>query len=45
MGFSYDRAPLTITELNSIAIQLNASFGEGGVSVFAEQHLFNGACP
>ena len=38
-------APLTITELNSIAVQLNASFGEGGTNQFAQDHLFAGACP
>lgn len=38
-------APLTVTELNTLTANLNASFGEGGVSVFAHQHLFNGACP
>jgi hypothetical protein len=38
-------APLSITELNSIAIQLNASFGEGAVSLFAQANLFNGPCP
>ena len=43
--FGGGSAPLTITELNSIAIQLNASFGEGSVGVFAQQHLFSGACP
>ena len=38
-------APLSITDLNTIAAQLNASFGEGAVSVFAQQHLFTGSCP
>jgi hypothetical protein len=38
-------APLTITELNSIVVGLNASFGGGAVSVFAQNNLFNGACP
>jgi hypothetical protein len=38
-------APLSITEINLIAVQLNASFGGGAVSPFAQAHLVNGACP
>lgn len=37
-------APLPITELNDLAVQLNASFGGGGVSLFAQRHLVSGSC-
>lgn len=36
---------LTITEFHLITEELNASFGGGGVSQFAQDHLVNGACP
>jgi hypothetical protein len=35
----------TASDLDSIASQLNASFGGGTPSTFAQEHLFNGACP
>ena len=38
-------ATLPIAELNDIAVQLNASFGGGLVSPFAQQHIFAGPCP
>ncbi|MGH7709644.1 MAG: hypothetical protein ACREOG_00075 [Gemmatimonadaceae bacterium] len=34
-----------ITDLMTIAIQLNQAFHEGMVSPFAQQHLVHGACP
>jgi hypothetical protein len=38
-------APYTITVLHLIAEQVNAAFSGGSPSVFAQEHLFNGACP
>jgi hypothetical protein len=35
----------SIGSLSTLAAQLNASFGLGAVSTFAQQHLVNGACP
>ena len=37
--------PYSINELYLIATQLNAAFSDGSVSLFAQDHLFNGACP
>lgn len=36
---------VTIAELHPILQQLNASFGGGLVSVFAQDHIVNGTCP
>ena len=33
------------SDLDSVAVQLNNSFESGNPSTFAQQHLFNGACP
>jgi hypothetical protein len=38
-------ATYSITDLDPITIDLNASFGGGGVNSFAQDHLVNGACP
>lgn len=38
-------APFSISDLFLVAEQLNAAFNNGGVSRFAQQQLFNGACP
>jgi hypothetical protein len=38
-------APYTIAVLHLIAEQVNAAFNDGTPSLFAQQHLFNGACP
>jgi hypothetical protein len=35
----------SITDLDPVTAQLNASFGGGGVSSFAQAHLVNGPCP
>jgi hypothetical protein len=37
--------PYAITDINALANELNFAFGEGAVSVFAQAHLVNGACP
>jgi hypothetical protein len=34
-----------ISDLNTIALDLNDSFNAGTPSTFAQDHLFNGACP
>jgi hypothetical protein len=38
-------ASVSITDLDPIIADINASFDEGVVSAFAQDHLFNGACP
>jgi hypothetical protein len=38
-------APFSLVEFNGLAQQLNASFTAGGVSAWAQRHLFAGACP
>jgi hypothetical protein len=35
----------TINDLDPITADLNASFVDGAPSTFAQEHLFNGACP
>ena len=35
----------TIAEIDPILRELNASFGSGSVSTFAQDHLINGSCP
>jgi hypothetical protein len=35
----------TIADLNPVAAQLNAAFYDGVAGTFAQEHLFNGACP
>ncbi len=35
----------TIADLDQITASLNASFGGGSVSTFAQDHLVNGSCP
>ena len=37
--------PYSISTLNTVAGQLNAAFNGGLPSTFAQNHLFNGACP
>lgn len=38
-------APYGYDQLSTLAQQLSQSFESGAVSLFAQQHLFNGACP
>ena len=35
----------TIADVGALVGDLNVAFSVGGVSTFAQQHLFNGACP
>ena len=37
--------PYSITDINQIAADVNAAFNNGEPSLFAQAHLFNGACP
>ena len=37
--------PYTIADLNTLTQNLNVAFSGGEPSVFAQAHLFNGACP
>jgi hypothetical protein len=38
-------SPFTVAEVAPIALELNGSFFTGVLSVFAQTHLVNGACP
>jgi hypothetical protein len=37
--------PYSITDINQISSDINAAFNDGNPSLFAQEHLFNGACP